>query len=97
AVGLTGAAALVVLLAVYVAAITGGLPSMNEAISAGAGQARGTALSLFSFALAVGGSVGPQVAAAFGGFTPMMYGLAIGMGLAALAVLASARSPRRAA
>ncbi|GAA3205496.1 MFS transporter [Nonomuraea helvata] len=94
AVGLTGAAALVLLLAVYVAAITGGLPSMNESISAGAGQARGTALSLFSFALAVGGSVGPQVAAAFGGFTPLMYGLAIGMALAALAVLVSARSPR---
>ncbi|MFI7641187.1 MFS transporter [Nonomuraea sp. NPDC049400] len=96
AVGLTGAAALVLLLAVYVAAITGGLPSLNEAISAGAGQARGTALSLFSFALAVGGSAGPQVAAAFGEFTPLMYGLAIGMGLAALAVLASARASRQA-
>ncbi|GAA3549021.1 MFS transporter [Nonomuraea rosea] len=97
AVGLTGGAALVLLLAVYVAAITGGLPSMNEAISAGAGQARGTALALFSFALAVGGSVGPQVAAAFGGFTPLMYGLAAGMGVAALAVLVSARlvRPRR--
>ncbi|MEV0231233.1 MFS transporter [Nonomuraea sp. NPDC050786] len=95
AVGLTGAAALVLLLAVYVAAITGGLPSMNESVSAGAGQARGTALSLFSFALAVGGSVGPQVAAAFGGFTPLMYGLAIGMALAAVAVLVSARAPRR--
>ncbi|MFG1706223.1 MFS transporter [Nonomuraea sp. M3C6] len=94
AVGLTGAAVLVLLLAVYVAAITGGLPSMNESISTRAGQARGTALALFSFALAVGGSVGPQVAAAFGGFTPLMYGLAIGMGVAALVVLASARSPR---
>ncbi|KAB8189752.1 MFS transporter [Nonomuraea phyllanthi] len=91
AVGLTGASVLVLLLAVYVAAITGGLPSLNEAVSAGAGRARGTALSLFSFALAVGGSAGPQVAAAFGGFTPLMYGLAIGMGLAALAVLISAR------
>ncbi|MEU1721534.1 MFS transporter [Nonomuraea sp. NPDC005692] len=86
-----GALGLVLLLAVYVAAITGGLPSMNEAISAQAGPARGTALALFSFALAVGGSVGPQLAAAFGGFTPLVYGLAIGMGVAALAVLTSTR------
>ncbi|MBE1593256.1 MFS transporter [Nonomuraea angiospora] len=89
AVGLTGTAVLVLLLAAYVAAITGGLPSLNEAISADAGPARGTALSLFSFALAVGGSVGPQLAAAFGGFTPLLYGLAIGMALAALATLLS--------
>jgi predicted MFS family arabinose efflux permease len=88
-IGLTGTAVLVLLLALYVAAITGGLPSMNESISAEAGRARGTALALFSTALAVGGSVGPQVAAAFGGFTPLMYGLAIGMALAALFVLAS--------
>ncbi|MEV0387209.1 MFS transporter [Nonomuraea sp. NPDC050643] len=89
-VGLTGTAVLVGLLALYVAAITGGLPSMNESISAGAGHARGTALALFSFALAVGGSAGPQLAAAFGGFTPLMYGLAVGMAAAALAVLLSA-------
>ncbi|NJP88219.1 MFS transporter [Nonomuraea sp. FMUSA5-5] len=89
AVGLTGTAVLVLLLALYVAAITGGLPSMNESISAEAGGARGTALALFSAALAVGGSVGPQVAAAFGGFTPLMYGLATGMALAALLVLVS--------
>ncbi|MFB4274392.1 MFS transporter [Nonomuraea sp. MTCD27] len=97
AVGVTGTTVLVLLLALYVAAITGGLPSMNESISAGAGRARGTALALFSFALAVGGSVGPQVAAAFGGFTPLMYGLAIGMTAAALAVLASARLHARSA
>ncbi|MEU0566822.1 MFS transporter [Nonomuraea sp. NPDC005983] len=60
---------LALLLAVYVAAITGGLPSLNESVSSRAGQARGTALALFSFALAVGGSVGPQVAAAFGGLS----------------------------
>jgi predicted MFS family arabinose efflux permease len=92
AVALTGAAGLglVLLLAVYVAAITGGLPSMNESISAQAGSARGTALALFSCTLAVGGSVGPQVAAAFGGFTPLVYGLAAAMALAALSVLASA-------
>ncbi|MEW9552786.1 MFS transporter [Nonomuraea sp. NPDC050783] len=99
AIGGTGAAgtALVLLLALYVAAITGGLPSMNEAISARAGQARGTALALFSFALAVGGSAGPQLAALFDGFTPLAYGLAAGMAVAALAVLASARAgrPRR--
>ncbi|MFC7107965.1 MFS transporter [Nonomuraea rubra] len=65
-IGLTGTAVLVLLLALFVAAITGGLPSMNESISAEAGPARGTALALFSAALAVGGSVGPQVAAAFG-------------------------------
>ncbi|NUP01772.1 MAG: MFS transporter [Nonomuraea sp.] len=92
AVAFTGATALglVLLLAVYVAAITGGLPSMNEAVSAQAGAARGTALALFSCALAVGGSVGPQVAAAFTGFTPLVYTLAGGMGVAALAVLLSA-------
>jgi predicted MFS family arabinose efflux permease len=97
-IGWTAAAALglVLLLAVYVASITGGLPSLNEAVSARAGQARGTALALFSFALAVGGSVGPQVAAAFGGFGPLMYGLAIAMTVAAAAVLAStlSRGPR---
>ncbi|MBT2234975.1 MFS transporter [Nonomuraea sp. NEAU-A123] len=95
-VGWTAAAALglVLLLAVYVASITGGLPSLNEAVSARAGRARGTALALFSFALAVGGSIGPQVAAAFGGFGPLMYGLAIAMVLAAVAVLASTL-PRR--
>ncbi|WP_214317132.1 MFS transporter [Nonomuraea sediminis] len=82
---------LALLLALYVAGITGGLPSLNEAISSQAGPARGTALALFSFALAVGGSAGPQVAAAFGGFTPLMYGLAAAMTAAALAVLASTR------
>ncbi|WP_336205230.1 MFS transporter [Nonomuraea sp. LPB2021202275-12-8] len=93
AIGLTDAAALglVLLVAAYAAAITGGLPSLNEAVSARAGRARGTALALFSFALAVGGSVGPQVAAAFGAFTPLMYGLAIAMGLSALAVWVSGR------
>ncbi|MFC5826494.1 MFS transporter [Nonomuraea insulae] len=96
AIGFTGTAVLVVLLALYVAAITGGLPSMNEAISADAGPSRGTALALFSFALAIGGSIGPQVAAAFGGFTPLMYGLAIGMALAVLAALASTRTARAA-
>lgn len=96
AIGFTGTAVLVVLLALYVAAITGGLPSMNEAISADAGRSRGTALALFSFALAIGGSIGPQVAAAFGGFTPLMYGLAIGMALAVLAALASTRTARAA-
>ncbi|MEU7742808.1 MFS transporter [Nonomuraea sp. NPDC049158] len=96
-IGWTAAAALglVLLLAVYVASITGGLPSLNEAVSARAGRARGTALALFSFALAVGGSVGPQVAAAFGGFGPLMYGLAIAMALAAAAVLASTLSRGR--
>ncbi|MCK2218819.1 MFS transporter [Actinomadura sp. ATCC 31491] len=94
--GVTAAAGagLVLLLTLYVAAITGGLPSMNEAVSARAGQARGTALALFSFALAVGGSVGPQLAAVFDGFTPLTYGLAAGMAAAALAVLASARPGR---
>ncbi|MGW4797736.1 MFS transporter [Nonomuraea sp. NPDC004297] len=91
-IGMTGTAVLVLLLALYVAAITGGLPSMNEAVSAEAGRVRGTALALFSAALAVGGSAGPQVAAAFGGFTPLVYGLAIGMALAALAVVASTRT-----
>ncbi|MGW3342161.1 MFS transporter [Nonomuraea rubra] len=92
AIGLTGTAVLVLLLALYVAAITGGLPSMNESISAEAGPARGTALALFSAALAVGGSAGPQVAAAFGGLTPLMYGLATGMALAALFILLSTRT-----
>ncbi|MFI6602565.1 MFS transporter [Nonomuraea sp. NPDC050536] len=96
AIGFTHVAALglALLLAAYVASITGGLPSLNEAISSQAGPARGTALALFSFALAVGGSAGPQVAAAFGGFTPLMYGLAAAMTAAALAVLASTRTPR---
>ncbi|GAA2209075.1 MFS transporter [Nonomuraea monospora] len=95
-IGFTGTAVLVLLLALYVAAITGGLPSMNESISAEAGQARGTALALFSAALAVGGSAGPQVAAAFGGFTPLMYGLATGMALSALFVLVSTWTGRKA-
>ncbi|MER6951296.1 MFS transporter [Nonomuraea sp. NPDC000554] len=92
-IGFADAAALglALLLAVYVAAITGGLPSLNESVSSRAGQARGTALALFSFALAVGGSVGPQVAAAFGGFAPLMFGLAVAMAAGAVAVLASTR------
>jgi predicted MFS family arabinose efflux permease len=91
-VGLTGAAAfgLVLLLAAYAATITAGLPSLNESVAARAGRARGTALALFSCALAVGGSIGPLVAAAFGGFAPLMYGLAIAMGVSALAVGISA-------
>jgi predicted MFS family arabinose efflux permease len=93
ATALTGAAGmgLVLLLAAYAATVTGGLPSLNEAVSGRAGQARGTALALFSFSLAVGAGVGPQVAAAFGGFTALLYGLAALMGVAALAVLASTR------
>ncbi|NRQ36809.1 MFS transporter [Nonomuraea sp. NN258] len=92
-IALTGASGLglVVLLTVYVAAIAGGLPSLNESISARAGQARGTALALFSFGLAVGGSAGPLAASAFGGFTTLAYGLAAAMAVAALAVLASTR------
>ncbi|WP_082310357.1 MFS transporter [Nonomuraea sp. SBT364] len=88
AAALTGAAGpgLVLLIALYAVAITACLPSLNESISARAGQARGTALALFSFSLAVGGSVGPQVAALFGGFPPLLYGLAAAMGLSALAV-----------
>ncbi|MGW0481956.1 MFS transporter [Nonomuraea sp. NPDC003214] len=88
AAALTGAAGpgLVLLLAVYAVAITAGLPSLNESISARAGRSRGTALALFSFSLAVGGSAGPQVAALFSGFTPLLYALAAAMGLSALAV-----------
>ncbi|MGW0804444.1 MFS transporter [Nonomuraea sp. NPDC002799] len=93
-VGLAGGAALILLLALYVGATAAGLPAMNEAISARAGQARGTALALFSFALAVGGSVGPQVAAAFGAFTPLMYGLVAGLALAVAAVLVSTWAAR---
>ncbi|MFI6394915.1 MFS transporter [Nonomuraea sp. NPDC050540] len=82
---------LALLLALYVAAIAGALPGLNEAISATAGPARGSALALFSFSLAAGSAIGPQMAAAFPSFTPLLYGVAATMTLAALAVLASTR------
>ncbi|WP_157245400.1 MFS transporter [Nonomuraea typhae] len=82
---------LAVLLALYVAAIAGALPGLNEAISAAAGPARGSALALFSFALAAGSGVGPQMAAAFPAFTPLVYGVAATMTVAAVAVVISAR------
>ncbi|MFI7612561.1 MFS transporter [Nonomuraea terrae] len=94
ALGLAGDAAMAPLLALYAAAIAGGLPGLNEAVSAGAGAARGTALALFSFMLAVGSSLGPQLAAAFGAFTPLTYGLALTMALSALAVRISTSLPR---
>ncbi|MGW5687770.1 MFS transporter [Nonomuraea sp. NPDC003754] len=84
-----GAVGLAVLLALYVAAITAGLPALNESIAALAEGSRGTALALFSFFLAVGSSLGPLAAASFTGFNLLMYGLAGAMVVAALAVLAS--------
>ncbi|MFI6502456.1 hypothetical protein [Nonomuraea typhae] len=67
------------------------LPGLSEAISAGAGPARGSALALFSFALAAGSGIGPQMAAAFPAFTPLVYGVAATMTVAAVAVVISAR------
>ncbi|MEU7893930.1 MFS transporter [Nonomuraea sp. NPDC049152] len=84
-----GAVGLAVLLALYVAAITAGLPALNESIAMLAEGSRGTALALFSFFLAVGSSLGPLAAAAFPGFDLLMYGLAGAMVIGALAVLAS--------
>ncbi|MGV9310123.1 MFS transporter [Nonomuraea sp. NPDC003727] len=84
-----GAVGLAVLLALYVAAITAGLPALNESIAALAEGSRGAALALFSFFLAVGSSLGPLAAATFTGFNLLMYGLAGAMVVAALAVLAS--------
>ncbi|MET9344279.1 hypothetical protein [Nonomuraea sp. NPDC003804] len=84
-----GAVGLAVLLALCVAAITAGLPALNESIAALAEGSRGTALALFSFFLAVGSSLGPLAAATFTGFNLLMYGLAGAMVVAALAVLAS--------
>ncbi|MFD1939714.1 MFS transporter [Nonomuraea mangrovi] len=91
AIGVTvpGAVGLAVLLALYVAAITAGLPALNESIAMLAEGSRGTALALFSFFLAVGSSLGPLAAAAFPGFDLLMYGLAGAMVIGALAVLAS--------
>ncbi|WP_327085056.1 MFS transporter [Nonomuraea sp. NBC_01738] len=97
AVGLThvGVVGVAALLAVYVAAIAGGLPGLNEAISAGAGAARGSALALFSFGLALGSAVGPQLVGLFPGFGALMYGVAALLVAGALAVLVSARMARR--
>ncbi|MEV2270780.1 MFS transporter [Nonomuraea africana] len=97
--GATGAGAvgLALLLAGYVAAITAGLPALNESIASLAEGSRGTALALFSFFLAVGSSLGPLAAAAFADFDLLMYGLAAVMVVAALAVLASAWLTARAA
>ncbi|GAA4082550.1 MFS transporter [Nonomuraea soli] len=87
-----GTVGLAVLLALYIAAITAGLPSLNESVSEGAGSARGTAIALFSASIAAGGALGPQVAAMFPGFAWLMYGLAALMVTAALAVLATTRT-----
>ncbi|MFB9526711.1 MFS transporter [Nonomuraea roseola] len=86
-----GAVGLALLLALYVAAITAGLPALNESIASLAEGSRGTALALFSFFLAVGSSLGPLAAAAFSRFDLLMYGLAGVMIVGALAVLVSTR------
>ncbi|MEV2272697.1 MFS transporter [Nonomuraea africana] len=86
-----GTIGLALLLAVYVAAVALVTPSLNVSIVALAGQARGAALALFTFALFLGGSLGPQLAAAFPTLTPLMYGLAAAMAAGALAVFVSTR------
>ncbi|MFG1749548.1 MFS transporter [Streptosporangium sandarakinum] len=91
--GVTG---LALLLALYVFGIAAGTPAVNESIGAIAGGARGTALSLFTFALFLGGSLGPQLATAFagGGFGLLMYGTAALLLLGVLALAAAARTGR---
>ncbi|GAA3067953.1 MFS transporter [Streptosporangium carneum] len=100
AVAVTGPGALwlAVLLAVYVLGVAAGAPALNENIGMIAGQARGTALALFTFSLFLGGSLGPQLATAFvaGGFGLLMYGLAGLLLLGVLALLVAARVGRQA-
>jgi predicted MFS family arabinose efflux permease len=86
--GVTG---LAVLLAVYVAGISAGGPALNEAVARLAGDSRGTALALFTFALFLGGSVGPQIAILLGDFTTLLYGLAGLLAIGAAGVAASSR------
>ncbi len=52
-------------LMIFVAAVAIAAPAAVQAIGASAGSARGTATALYTFALFVGASAGPQVANAF--------------------------------
>ncbi|MEV8637517.1 MFS transporter [Streptosporangium sp. NPDC051023] len=91
-----GLVGLALLLAVYVLGVAAGAPALNENIGVIAGQARGTALALFTFSLFLGGSLGPQLATAFitGGFGALMYGLAGILLLGVLALLAATHTGR---
>ncbi|WP_068923082.1 MFS transporter [Planobispora rosea] len=86
-----GAIGLALLLAVYVAGISAGGPALNESVAQLAGESRGTALALFTFALFLGGSIGPQIAALLGDFRTLLYGLAALLAAGAAGILASIR------
>ncbi|KAB8187019.1 MFS transporter [Microbispora catharanthi] len=86
-----GVTALAVLLAVFAFAIGVAAPAVIETVGLLAGPARGTAVSLFTFFLFTGASIGPVVASAAApyGFAALMYGvagvLALGGGLVLIA------------
>ncbi|MCO5967102.1 MFS transporter [Actinoallomurus soli] len=73
-----GTLGLAILLNVFVAGIGLTAPALIETIGGRAGAARGTAVSLFTFILFVGASVGPQVAGALSahGLPTLAYVLA---------------------
>jgi predicted MFS family arabinose efflux permease len=69
------------------------VPGLIEAIGTQAGPARGTAVSLFTFLLFVGASVGPQIAGALigHGLAVLAYVLAAALGTSALLALTHRR------
>lgn len=78
-----GVVGLAVLLAVFAFAIGVGAPAVIETVGGLAGPARGTAVSLFTFFLFTGASLGPIAASAAApyGFAALMYGVAAVLGL----------------
>ncbi|WP_433423847.1 MFS transporter [Microtetraspora malaysiensis] len=91
-----GLVGLAVLLAVFAFAIGVAAPSVIETVGGLAGRARGTAVSLFTFVLFVGASLGPQAASALAahGFTVLVAAVAAALvaGAALILLAAAVRS-----
>jgi MFS family permease len=94
-IGLThpGTLGLAILLNAFVAGVGLAAPALIETIGGHAGPARGTAVSLFTFILFVGASVGPQVAGALSahGLPALAYVLGGLLALGATLTLAARR------
>ncbi|WP_433184635.1 MFS transporter [Actinoallomurus sp. CA-150999] len=88
-----GTLGLAILLNAFVAGVGLTAPALIETIGGHAGPARGTAVSLFTFILFVGASVGPQVAGALSahGLPALAYVLGALLALGATLTLAARR------
>ncbi len=95
AVTASGVVGLALLLAVFAFAIGIAAPSVIETVGGLAGRARGTAVSLFTFFLFVGASLGPQAASALAehGFAVLVAAVAVAL-LAGAALILTASAIR---